>query len=322
VLQLVLSAALGVAGCASDHHVSPWPKDVSLKTLMQATTVEEHLARVDDEMGVEGLMVEAEIKGEFEDGEPYCIRSYAGRDSLGNLRRAVRVATRYGVVMALGPTSSHDALRGNHVQLVTTLAEGRWRSGSDLNGDGLPDVVVTRSSGGIEIWGLHAKGASPYPVEAIVPVTEATDVDGDGRPDLVGVVPVPKGDGVAPHLVEVATFLGGEYRTDTPSVRSWHARKLRERTTKRSPASSVERAWHGIRAGQDRERLFDTFDDEIGALGDLPANEGASLARWRRWLESDVAVSRRREDGWSPSSEVLGPSFLSDQAREAVSLSH
>lgn len=292
LLRLVVATVIGVTGCASDHHVSPWPKDVSLKTLMQATTVEEHLARVDEEMGVDGLMVEAETKGEFEDGEPYCIRSYVGRDSLGNLRRAVRVATRYGVVMALGPTSSHDALRGDHVQLVATLAEGRWRSGSDLNGDGLPDVVVIRSSG-IEIWGLHAKGASPYPIEAIVPVTEATDVDGDGRPDLVGVVPVPKGDGVAPHLVEVATFLGGEYRTDTPSVRSWHRRQLRQRASTRSPASSVERAWHGIRAGQDRDQTFDALIVELEALGELPANERASLGRWRRWLESDVVVSDR-----------------------------
>lgn len=293
VLRLVLAAVIGVTGCASDHHVSPWPKDVSLKTLMQATTIEEHLARVDEEMGADGLMVEAEIKGEFEDGESFCIRAYAGRDSLGNPRRAVRVATRYGVVMALGPTSSHDALRGNHVQLVTTLAEGRWRSGSDLNGDGLPDVVVTRSSGGIEIWGLHAKGASPYPMEAIVPVTEATDVDGDGRPDLVGVVPFPKGDGVAPQLVEVATFLGGEYRTDTPSVRAWHRRQLRERASKRSPASSIERAWHGLRAGQDRDPTIEALDVEIEALGELPSNERASLGRWRRWLESEVAVSHR-----------------------------
>lgn len=274
-------------GCTSDHHVSPWPKDVSLQSLMRASTMEEHLERVAAEMQVEGLALDTEVCGELDDAETFCIRSYRGQDDLGNQRRAVRVATRYGVVMALGPTSSHDTMRGVEIALVPSLDEA-WKSGSDLNGDGMPDVVVARSGGALEVWGLHARGASPYPIDALVPVTGAMDVDGDGRPDLAGTVPVPPGESLAPSLVEVVSFAAGRYRSDTPSVRGFHARRGREMAEERSGSAHVERAWHALRSGKDPAKVLKALDDVIEGVDDRSAEERAALRRWRNWLASAV----------------------------------
>jgi hypothetical protein len=284
-----LALLVVAAGCGSDHHVSPWPKDVSLQSLMRASTMEEHLERVAAEMQVEGLALEHEVCGELEESETFCIRAYRGHDDLGSQRRAVRVATRYGVVMALGPTSSHDAMRGVEVALVPSLEEG-WKSGSDLNGDGMPDVVVARSGGALEVWGLHARGASPYPIDALVPVTGAMDVDGDGRPDLMGTVSVPPGEALVPSLVEVVSFAGGRYRYDTPSVRAFHAQRAREIAGDRSGAAHVARAWHALRSGKDPAKVMKALDDVIDGVDDRSAEERAALRRWRNWLASAITT--------------------------------
>lgn len=281
----MLAWLAATAGCTSDHHVSPWPKDVSLQSLMHASTMEEHLERVTAEMRVEGLALEHEVCGELDGAETFCIRAYRGQDDLGNLRRAVRVATRYGVVMALGPTSSHDAMRGVELALVPSL-EGGWQSGSDLNGDGMPDVVVARSGGALEVWGLHARGASPYPVDSLVPVTGAMDVDGDGRPDLTGTVPVPPEELLVPSLVEVVSFAAGRYRIDTPGVRGFHAKRGREMAERRSGAGHVEYAWHALRSGKDPAKVLKSLDDVIEGVD--AAEERAALRRWRNWLASAV----------------------------------
>jgi FG-GAP-like repeat len=264
--------------------VSPWPRDVSLRTLMQPRDLESHLARIDEDMRAEGLVLDVEIDGVLEDGEPYRIRAYEGHDDLGNVRKALRVATRYGVVMALGPTSSQEALRGVDDSFVPALGEdGTWKSGTDLNGDGLPDVLVSRT-GEVEIWGLHAKGASPYPIDALAPLTGAIDVDGDGRPDLIGRVPVPLGDAVAPRLVDVVTFEDGRYSGVTRSARAFHVRQLAELEARGlSPQERVERAWHVLRAGRDGKKELKALDEASSDVR-LSAEQRASLRRWRNWL--------------------------------------
>lgn len=282
---IVLCLVVVLAGCGSDHQVSPWPRDVSLRTLMQPRDLESHLARIDDEMRAEGLVLDVEIDGELEDGEPFRIRAYRGHDDLGNVKKALRVATRYGVVMALGPTSSQEAMQGVDDSFVPALGEdGTWKSGTDLNGDGLPDVLVSRS-GEVEIWGLHAKGASPYPIDALAPLTGAIDIDEDGRPDLIGRVPVPPGDAIAPRLVDVVTFEDGRYSGATRSARAFHLRQLAETSEagRLSPQERVERAWHVLRAGRDGKKELEALDEASSDVR-LPSEQRASLRRWRSWL--------------------------------------
>ena len=154
-----LIVAATCSGCTSDHHVSPWPRNMSLRTLMQPTSVEAHVARVGDEMEAEGLVLDAEVEGSFEDGEPFRILAFRGHDDLGNEKTALRVATRYGVVMALGPTTAQEALRGQTVSFVPSFGEGSsWASGSDINGDGLPDVLVQGPGGRARDLGAACEG--------------------------------------------------------------------------------------------------------------------------------------------------------------------
>lgn len=276
-------------GCGSDHHVSPWPKGVTLNTLMRPTSLQEHTARIDDEMRVEGLVLEAEIEGQFEDGEPFCIRAYQGPDEIGHLRKALRVATRYGIIMALGPSASHETLGEDVTSFIPALGEsGAWKSGSDINGDGMPDVLVSRPGGVIEVWGLHAKGSSPYPIESMAPMSGAMDVDGDGRPDLVGRVPVPRGDALAPRLMDVATFSEGRYRDDTRSARAFHRDQLRAiAASDRTAQSQLEIAWHAIRAGGEVEETLEKLDDAVDQEH-LSGAERASLSRWRGWMAAKL----------------------------------
>jgi len=250
------------------------------------------MVRVDAEMQEESLSIASETCDVMPNEEPFCIRSYRGLDELGNERQAVRAITRFGVIMALGPPSSFEAMQGETIELVPTL-ENTWNSSSDVNGDGLPDVVVARSGKSLEVWGLHARGASPYPIDAITPVTGAMDLDGDGRPELFGVVRARAGDPIAPKLIEVVGFSAGRYRFDTPSVRAFHARQAREKagnlldgeSLERRIAVQVEIAWHQIRSGGDRAQVLKDLDDAVNRLGPLSSDHKSWLRRWREWLE-------------------------------------
>ncbi len=287
---LVLAALFTVCGCGSDHHVSPWSPNVSLRTLTQPGNLAVHVARIDDEMRAEELVLDVEIKGVGQDEEPYQIRSYKGHDELGNTRWALRVATRFGVIMALGPSTGHEVMRGEQSRLVHALGKaGQWQSGTDVNGDGLPDVFVSRGNGHIEVWGFHAQGASPYPIESIAPISDAIDVDADGRPDLLGYVPIPVGDVLAPRLIEVLTFSGGRYHAATPSVRSFHRRHLSEKT---GLTARIERAWHSLRAGKNAKEELAELDKELDTLpAELSDARRHSFESWIRWLRAYAVVS-------------------------------
>lgn len=278
------------AACGSNHHVSPWPRDVSLHTLLRPGDIDSHVIRIDEEMRVEGLVLDVELDGELEGGEPFRIRTYRGHDDLGNERRALRVATRFGVVMALGPATAHEAMRGQQVTFVRSLGEGTWQSGTDINGDGLPDVVVDRA-GVIEIWGLHAQGASPYPVDSLAPITGTLDVDADGRPDLVGRIQVPEGDALAPRLVEVVTFSEGRYHHATEPVRAFHARALADMDAAGAPARRIEAAWHRLRSGHGSKDVLALLD-----TNDVDETVRASFARWRAWIASHVGRGAPGDD--------------------------
>lgn len=291
-----------IGGCRSNHHVSPWPKDISVKDLWQPTSLQQHIERMDRELSGEGLMLSVQLDGQFASGSEYCIRSYRGVDGLNNAREAVRVATKYGVVMALGPVSSHQALQGRGVSLVDKYEEGGWRSGTDFNGDGLVDVIVMRDSKELELWAIYEQGAAPYPVRSLVLMQQMVDVNHDGRPELLGNVAVSEQDVVAPKLVEVLFFSGGSYVWDHPGAQRWHEKQAQQLQNQAAitgqssvPLGNVLAiAWHRIRAGHERGPVLKWLDDQAKqrpeltnrAVGLLAGDVDGWWTKWRGWLQT------------------------------------
>lgn len=294
---LLLTGASAPA-CRSDHRVSPWLDDLRLDTIAPSPDLEAQLQRIDAEMTHESMSRDQEIPGRFSDGTKFVIRSFVGTDAVRRRpRTAVRVATGYGVMLALGPAAPGGAGRPVRTELVAALADGGgWRSGTDLNGDGCPDMVVRGEDGSIELWCLMPRGASAYPVQSLVPPDHAVDVDEDGRPDLAARVQLGAGDAVSPFVLEVAVFQDGGYRADAEAAKSWHLREWRRLTvpadadagggSDRAPelTTIIETAWHALRAGRGKTALEEA-DAKVRARAPLAAGYAQSWVRWRGWLQ-------------------------------------
>lgn len=293
-----LLLACASLGCRSDHRVSPWLDDLRLDAIVPAPDLQAQLQRIDAEMAHEQMALVQELPGRFSDGSQFVIRSYSGIDAVRRRpRTAVRVATGHGVMLALGPAPAGGAGRVLRTELVVSLADGDgWRSGTDLNGDGCPDMVVRGEDGSIEMWCLMPRGASPYPVRSIVPPDHAVDVDEDGRPELASRIRLGASDPLSPVVLEVAGFQGGEYRADADAVRAWHVREHQRLTAPvdadagaaaepgRELAAILETAWHGLRSGRGKAALEEA-DAKVRAKAPLPPGHAQSWVRWRGWLQ-------------------------------------
>lgn len=293
-LTVVAALAFGAPiGCGSNHHVSPW-QGVSFQSLVgERGTLEQHVARIEADMSAEGMRTHAVIDGKLDDGTPFRIFGLQGQDELGRQRHAVRVATPWGVVLALGPeTDEPDTIK--RAQLVQALADGGgWRSGTDLNGDGMPDVVARGADGTLEVWGLHARGASPYPWQGPVAPTRALDIDDNGRPDFAGRLQVVRADPLEVEALQVMSFSRGEYRTDTPAVRAYHRARASalggqaakpELPVARRLGASIELAWHRIAAGDDSKAVLQQLDELARTATQVPPDVAGAWLRWRTFL--------------------------------------
>lgn len=291
--KLALLGFLLSSGCTSDHLVSPWGQRLpQLGALMRPADLGKRLEEIDAETAHLGLTLVLQVEAKLPAARGVAmVRAYEGVDVVGRRVTAVRAASGRGVVLALGPLDARELGRDQATELVASLAPadggdpsvGAWRSGTDLNGDGLPDVVARNEAGVLEVWGLDVFGANRYPVELESPPMSATDVDGDGRPDLVGRVAVPAGDPLAPELLDVAT----------PDARGWShasagARAMHEIRAARSfPPSApsdetrlrraLERAWHRALGGEARDAVLAELDRER-----VPLALRASFEGWRR----------------------------------------
>ena len=325
VIPLALLAMAGLGGC-SDHHVSPWGsvERPTLRPYLPRPDLDGQLAAIDAETSELGLGRSFELETKLpRGGGPLVIRAYSGRDVGRRALHAVRVASARGVVMAVGPLDARDVTRDRATELVpalvTSASGDAYTAGTDLNGDGTPDVALKSESGAIELWGIAATGASPYAVEMQVLPTRVEDVDGDGRLDLVGRVAVAEGDPLAPVLDDAAIFERGRYTDAAPGVKAMHEARLRELSTTEAreraaaeeasdagagpgdagaaappPISdevrlrrALERAWHGILAGKPKEAELKALDREI-----VPPPLRASFGAFRRAIEMAAAGRR------------------------------
>lgn len=311
-------AALSTPACASNHRVSPWG-DAGRPTLspyLAGPNLEAHLAAIDAEIGSAGLglglaqELEAPLPG---DAGKIVLRGYEGADSLGRRATATRAATPFGIVLAVGPSvelsRAEPADRSERAtELVLELGpldldplpagapeapegrtEVRFRSLSDLNGDGALDVVLRNHAGAVEIWRLGRTAASPYPVRFPARPSGARDVDGDGLPELEAALPVAAGDPIAPKLVAALGFSKGAYGPLAPGAVAHHAAEAARRAFA-EPADprerlelAVERAFYRVLSEPDSKGALEELDR---ATGEARGAEAESAARLRAQIEA------------------------------------
>ncbi|WP_437827551.1 FG-GAP repeat domain-containing protein [Sorangium sp. So ce1153] len=292
---LLLSCVPCTSSCTSDHQVSPWgaARRPPLAAYIAPPDLDAQLRAIDVEADELGLELEVELRGALPRGQgEVVLRGYAGTDALGRRTSAVRVATPRGVVMAAGPLDSGRVDRSQATQLVPSLLPGEepdateqlgvFRSGTDLNGDGAPDVVLRNEAGELEVWAVHpfGAGAARYAVELAMPPRFALDVDQDGTLELAARTRRREGDPIAPDLLDVASFEGDRYTHRGSAARAFHAARGVElerpggggagQGKRQEPPQddaarlrrALEQAWHALLAGRPAKETLAALDRE------------------------------------------------------------
>ncbi|WP_441292273.1 FG-GAP repeat domain-containing protein [Sorangium sp. KYC3313] len=277
------------SSCASDHQVSPWGAAgrPTLGAFVAPPDLDARLHAIDVEAAELGLKLEVELRGALRRGGEVVVRGYSGTDALGRRTSAVRVATPHGVVIAAGPLDSGRADRRQATQLIPSLLPGHepeateqlgvFRSGTDLNRDGAPDVVLRNEEGELEIWAVQPLGAARYAVELAAPPRFTLDVDQDGILELAGRIPLDEGDPIAPDLLDVAGFEGDRYTHRGSVARAFHVKRAEGPGAEKAGhgerqgppeddaarlRGALERAWHAVLAGRPAAETLATLDRE------------------------------------------------------------
>lgn len=269
----VLPLALAL-GCGSNHRVSEWGEAGAprLSMFVGAPDLDGHLDEMSGAPDLRGFEVDAELHGDA-GGTHYVARSFKGPRELGREQRAIRVASPSGVILALGPIDPRATVRTEPDDLVRALVpasdgSGSFRSMTDLTGDGTLDLAVRAESGELAIYSLGPRGATRVEVQMAATPTEGVDVDGDGKLDLRGSVPIEDGDPIAPDLVDVGTFDGRAFSDRTDASKAFH-RDRAEALAVDAPATvgttiavrrAIERAWHAILGGGDKKEALEALE--------------------------------------------------------------
>ncbi|MFO0615828.1 MAG: VCBS repeat-containing protein [Polyangiaceae bacterium] len=272
--KLVVVALPWVLACGSNHHVSEWGEAGAPKLTMfvDSPDLEAHVDGMNRDADLAGFDVEDELHGSAA-GTAYVVRLFRGPRLLGRDQRAIRVASPSGVILALGPIDPRSTVRTEPDDLVRAFdpkgdGETVFRSMTDLTGDGTLDLVVRSESGELAVYSLGPRGATRLEVTMAAPPVEGVDVDGDGRMDLRGSVPIADDDPIAPDLSDVATFDGRQFSNATAGAKAFHSDQA-DAVAVDAPAMagtviglrrSLERAWHTILRGGDRKEALEALD--------------------------------------------------------------
>jgi hypothetical protein len=282
---------LTVASCTSDHHVSPFPAVDPAELFRPHLDLDGQLARADREARAGRLRLALRVEGKLPGGAAFVALGYEGEDALGQRVGATRVVTPASIVLALGPPRiARDASSLPSTLLASLGPAGAYPSGSDLDGDGAPDVALRADDGTLAVHRIDLQGSSPYPIELRAPPSAAVDVNEDGKPDLTGAPRPPEGDPIAPEMLDVAIAAPGGFRNDHPAARVFHQRR-RDRPA--PPASAplarrlrhgLERAFHAAAAGDPVLEALQPVVDLAATQHPLPEDLVASWVRWRGWV--------------------------------------
>lgn len=291
VVAPVTALALAALGCGGPE-VSPWGTlgRPTLSLYAERPDLDGWLARIDEETALSGLELAEERRAKDPaTGAELVVRAYVGSDPIGRTLHATRVASPFGVVLAVGPLELRDGA-DRAVEIVTAIDLGAgevWHSLSDLEGDESLELLLRAPSGALELWSLGARGAAPLAhdlpctPDRLLPLEPGVGL-GCARPTL--------GRSTKPELVEIATPRAGRLSRSAPEARAWHAR---ERDLRRSAAEgadpptlltrAVERCFHALAAGDARtETLAELSRADVGAA--LRGERDAYVDRLGRWF--------------------------------------
>lgn len=267
-LAAALLAAASTPGCASNHHVSPFLEVDAAALLRPMDDLPAQLARVDAEARALGMQVESRVSGKLPGGETLVAVGLVGRDASGRTLHATRVVTPSAIVLALGPTDLSDPRRDSApVRLVeSVLPGGGFPSCLDLTGDGTPDVVARADDGALAVYSVTRLGATRMPVSCAFPPTTATDVNADGRMDLVCRSPADSRDELGPELLDVAIGDRVSFDHDHPDGAAFHRARAAARAV--GPEADalaqlralLEVSFARVRAGEQPEDVIGEVD--------------------------------------------------------------
>ncbi|MBL9022183.1 MAG: hypothetical protein JNL21_08270 [Myxococcales bacterium] len=259
----ILLATL-VAGCAGEPRQRPnaWP---ALGLYAERPDLEERLAAIDREAAAAGLELIREVELGRDAGGPYVLRSYRGHDLLGRETFACRVASPFGVVLALGPG---DRTVPSELVFEADAGEGRlFASPGQLVPGGEPEVLLRRADGGLGVWSLGPRGASPIRVE-LSPAPSGVRALSTGEIVIVAEVAAPP-EPEPLRLLVAAGFAGGAFTTKAAAARHFHEESeaaAQDAPEGETAAARLDRltaaAFHAIRAGADRKATARSFGQQ------------------------------------------------------------
>lgn len=217
----LLCAGQAIA-CSNDHAVSPWGGRAMppLSAFIESPDLARSLHAIEVETRHAGLQLLKAVPARGRDGTDYEVRSYEGKDSLGRPAGAVRVASPWGVVLALGPLDEADEPRPTRYLPVMLAGEAAIVFPADLTGDGNPEVVLQSDRNKqVAIYSLAPRGATELRIDLAHPPLELRlAVKGYAlwtrRAPVSGVL--------TPKWERIATYQAGVFSENTDEARAFH----------------------------------------------------------------------------------------------------
>ncbi|NUO54003.1 MAG: hypothetical protein HOV80_34595 [Polyangiaceae bacterium] len=263
--------------------MSAWPK---LGDYAERPDLESKVAAIDSEAKAAGLELVREVETKGESGTVYVVRSYRGMDRLGRPNWACRVASPFGVIMALGPDAA-DASEPHEVVFEIDAGGSRlFASPGQLVAGGDPEVLLKNARGELAAWHLLARGASEIPVDLASPPTELVELS-NRELALAAVVSAPPESDHPLALLRVAAFDGARFSDRAPAARTFHEEE-REAANVVPETETAEarfdrrtrRAFHAILAGEKKKDVAAAFSRD-----DVPPELQSALKARAQWLE-------------------------------------
>jgi hypothetical protein len=280
-------------GCSSEPRTSPWPK---LGVYLERPDIGARIASIDREAAASGLTLVREVETKSETGTRYVVRAYVGRDSLGRDAWACRVASPYGVVMAVGPATA-DGPAPHEVVFEADRGAGRlFVSPGQLVRGGEPELLLRNAAGELAVWTLAPLGASEMPIELSPPPIRVIDLP-TGELGLAAEIEVPPAREPRLTVTIVASEDGGRFTPDAPAALAFHAAEREraalvpeEETADARLDRRTKEAFHAIRAGAKAKDVASRFAKE-----DAPAELRSTSKERAAWLEKQRAPRHARK---------------------------